>query len=69
MHILTSTLTLIGPLEATDAHFDLNPDLNWTSGGNNCIPGITRGNILKLCRDNGIPCYEKASIIHDFSMY
>ena len=36
----------------------------WTSGGNHCIPGITRGNILKLCRENGIPCYEK-----DFSMY
>ena len=36
----------------------------WTSGGNHCIPGITRGNIVQLCHDNGIPCYEK-----DFSMY
>lgn len=36
----------------------------WTSGGNYCIPGITRGNILKLCRENGIPAFEK-----DFSLF
>ena len=36
----------------------------WTSGGNYCIPGITRGNVIKLCRENGIPVYEK-----DFSLY
>lgn len=36
----------------------------WTSGGNYCIPGITRGNVIRLCRENGIPVYEK-----DFSLY
>jgi len=35
-----------------------------TSGGAYCIPGITRGNILKVCRENGIPCRET-----DFSLY
>jgi branched-chain amino acid aminotransferase len=36
----------------------------WTSTGQYCIPGITRGNIIRVCRENGIPVYEK-----DFSLY
>jgi len=31
----------------------------WTSTGDYCLPGITRGNIIQLCRDNGITVYEK----------
>ncbi len=31
----------------------------WTSSGNYCIAGITRANVLRLCRENGIPAYEK----------
>ena len=31
----------------------------WTSSGDYCLGGITRGNILRLCRDNGIPAFEK----------
>ncbi|MGY9056544.1 MAG: aminotransferase class IV [Alphaproteobacteria bacterium] len=31
----------------------------WTSSGDYCLGGITRGNVLKLCRDNGIPAFEK----------
>ena len=31
----------------------------WTSSGDYCLGGITRGNILRLCRDNGIPAHEK----------
>jgi len=31
----------------------------WTSTGNYCIPGITRGNVLRLCRENGIAAFEK----------
>lgn len=30
----------------------------WTSTGKYCLGGITRGNVLHLCRDNGIPCRE-----------
>ena len=35
----------------------------WTSTGKYCLGGITRGNVVKLCRDNQIPVYEK-----DFSL-
>jgi branched-chain amino acid aminotransferase len=31
----------------------------WTSSGDYCIAGITRGNVLRLCRENGIPAFEK----------
>ena len=31
----------------------------WTSTGNYCILGITRGNVLRLCRENGIAAFEK----------
>src|SRR3954453_9417433 len=32
----------------------------WTSTGDYCIRGITRGAILRLCRENGIPAREKS---------
>jgi branched-chain amino acid aminotransferase len=35
----------------------------WTSSGKYCIAGITRANVLKLCRENDIPAFEK-----DFSL-
>ncbi|MGE5624921.1 MAG: aminotransferase class IV [Bacillota bacterium] len=35
----------------------------WTSSGKYCLGGITRGNVLRLCRGHGIPCFEK-----DFSL-
>jgi len=31
----------------------------WTSTGDYCLAGITRANVLRLCRDNGIPVFEK----------
>ena len=31
----------------------------WTSTGDYCLGGITRGNIIKLCQRNHIPVYEK----------
>jgi branched-chain amino acid aminotransferase len=31
----------------------------WTSTGDYCMPGITRANVIRLCRDNGIPIAEK----------
>jgi len=31
----------------------------WTSTGDYCLPGITRGNVIQLCRDNDIPVAEK----------
>ena len=35
----------------------------WTSTGEYCLPGITRGNIIKLCQENNISAFEK-----DFKM-
>ncbi len=37
----------------------------WTSTGQYCIPGITRGNIIRLARDNGIPVFEKSFSLYD----
>ena len=31
----------------------------WTSSGDYCLGGITRANVLRVCRENGIPCFEK----------
>lgn len=35
----------------------------WTSSGRYCLGGITRGNVIRLCRDADIPVFEK-----DFSL-
>lgn len=35
----------------------------WTSSGKYCLGGITRGNVLHLCREEGISAFEK-----DFSL-
>jgi len=32
----------------------------WTSTGNYCLAGITRANVLRLCRDNGIAVFERS---------
>ena len=31
----------------------------WTSTGDFCLAGITRGNVVQICRGNGIPVFEK----------
>jgi branched-chain amino acid aminotransferase len=31
----------------------------WTSTGDYCLPGITRGNLILLCEDHGIPVFER----------
>ncbi|WP_426165917.1 aminotransferase class IV [Sandarakinorhabdus sp. DWP1-3-1] len=31
----------------------------WTSTGDYCLGGITRGNVVALCRANGIPVFER----------
>ncbi len=35
----------------------------WTSTGRYCLNGVTRANVIGLCRDNRIPVFEK-----DFSL-
>ena len=36
----------------------------WTSSGSYCLAGITRANIITLCRRHGIPVFER-----DFSLF
>jgi branched-chain amino acid aminotransferase len=31
----------------------------WTSTGDYCLGGLTRANVIRLCRENGIPVFEK----------
>jgi branched-chain amino acid aminotransferase len=31
----------------------------WTSSGDYCLGGITRANVLRACREDGIPAFEK----------
>lgn len=31
----------------------------WTSTGDYCMNGITRGKVIQLCRDNGIPVFQR----------
>jgi branched-chain amino acid aminotransferase len=31
----------------------------WTSTGDYCVPGITRANVLQVCRDAGIAAFER----------
>ena len=37
----------------------------WTSTGQYCIPGITRAAMIRLCRDNAIPVFEKQFSLYD----
>ncbi|HUF37639.1 MAG TPA: aminotransferase class IV [Anaerolineales bacterium] len=37
----------------------------WTSTGQYCMNGITRGVILKVCREKGIPAFEKNFSLFD----
>ena len=37
----------------------------WTSSGQYCIPGITRGNMIRLARELAIPVFEKQFSLYD----
>ena len=37
----------------------------WTSTGEYCLPGVTRGAIIQLCKENNIPIYEKDYLVAD----
>ncbi|HET7326879.1 MAG TPA: aminotransferase class IV [Nocardioidaceae bacterium] len=37
----------------------------WTSSGMYCLGGITRGNVLRVCREAGIPALEKSFSLTD----
>lgn len=37
----------------------------WTSTGEYCLNGITRGSIIRLCKENDVPVFEKNFILND----
>lgn len=37
----------------------------WTSTGQYCMNGITRGNVIKVCHEDGILCYERNFSLFD----
>ncbi len=37
----------------------------WTSNGNYCLGGITRGNVIQVCREAGIPVHERTFSLTD----
>ncbi|VAW43140.1 aminotransferase, class IV [hydrothermal vent metagenome] len=37
----------------------------WTSTGQYCMNGITRGKVIEACRQNSIPCHEKNFSLFD----
>ena len=37
----------------------------WTSTGEYCLPGVTRGVIIQLCKGNNIPIFEKNFLVDD----
>ena len=40
----------------------------WTSTGDYCMNGITRSKVIALCRENGIPVFEKNfSLVETYS--
>jgi branched-chain amino acid aminotransferase len=39
--------------------FIVRKDEVWTSTGDYCLGGITRGNVIEICRGQGIPVFEK----------
>jgi len=37
----------------------------WTSTGEYCLNGVTRGNIIRLCKENDIPMFERNFHVED----
>lgn len=37
----------------------------WTSTGQYCMQGITRRNIIRVCKENNIPCFQKNFSLFD----
>jgi len=54
----------VSTCNATNFFIVKNGEL-WTSTGQYCMNGITRGNIIRVAKENGIPCYEKNFSLFD----
>ena len=57
-HVFVSTCN------STNFFIVVNNDI-WTSTGEYCLNGVTRGTIINLCKENNITVYEKNFLIQD----
>jgi len=37
----------------------------WTSTGDYCLNGVTRGSVIRLCKEYGVPVFEKNFVVED----
>ncbi len=54
----------VSTCNATNFFIVKNDEL-WTSTGQYCMNGITRGNIIRVARENKVPCFEKNFSLFD----
>lgn len=54
----------VSTCNATNFFMIKNGDV-WTSTGQYCMNGITRGKVIEVCRKNGIPCQQKNFSLFD----
>jgi len=45
--------------------FMINGNQVWTSKGKNCLNGVTRKQIIRLCNENGIEVFEKDFVVSE----
>lgn len=46
--------------------FSIRRGIVYTPHADFCLPGITRATIIRICQDNGIPCFEKRLSLTEF---
>lgn len=46
--------------------FSIRRGVVYTPHADFCLPGITRATIIRICQDNGIPCFEKRLSLTEF---
>lgn len=62
--LMLDTQGFVSTCNATNFFIIKNGEL-WTSTGQYCMNGITRGNILRVARSNGMPVFEKNFSLFD----
>ena len=58
--LMLDTTGAVATCNATNFFMVSRDGAVWTSTGQHCLNGVTRGLILELCQDNGIPWAERA---------
>jgi branched-chain amino acid aminotransferase len=62
--LMLDTHGFVSTCNATNFFIIKNGEV-WTSTGQYCMQGITRGNIIRVCKENNIPCFEKNFSLFD----